>query len=329
MQRAFVTGATGCIGRALTRQLLDNGVNVRAIVRDIGLAQSVFGLNPNLELILGDLSSLAALQQGVKDVDCVFHLAAKVHTKPRTQKEHNQFFEVNVAGTQRLLDACTAASVKTFVFFSTIAVFGGESSPFNEQTPVAPITSYAKSKYEAEKLVMQWQQKAQAHAVILRLSMVFGEGDRGNFQRMVRAISKGRFVTFGRARKSVAYSANVVDIAIAVTDEKVKERVLVVADPGSYTLNEIAQYVADALGRRLHKSQLPVWPLRIMGNIFSKVTILTGVKMPFEASDVIALTSNTDCDTSKLTRVLNIQPRFGIAESISRSVAWYQSDLQS
>jgi UDP-glucose 4-epimerase len=330
MRRALVTGATGCIGRALTRRLLELGTEVRAIVRDADSAPRILGGSPALELIRCDLFDSVTLRQTLNEVEVVFHLAAKVHTRPRSAQEHDEFFKVNVDGTRILLDACADASVKSFIFFSTIAVFGQQPSPFSESTPAIPITSYAKSKYEAEGLVFEWMEKTKRHAVVLRPAMVFGEGDRGNFQKMIKAIDKGRFVSFGGARKSLAYSADIAEVAIiSANTPEVSGQVLIAAESNSYTLQEIAAKIAGALGRRNTRIQFPVWFLRLSGVVLETVCSLIGTKAPFDSSDVSALVSNTACDTSKLDRQLNFRPRFGLSQGIFRTVAWYRSIQQS
>jgi nucleoside-diphosphate-sugar epimerase len=299
---------------------------VSALVRDICAAQRILGVIPELELIQCDLFDAVTLQRAVENVDSVFHLAAKVHTIPRTESECHDFFKVNVEGTQFLLDACTNAAVGTFIFFSTIAVFGHQPSPFSENTPLMPATSYAKSKYEAENIVRQWFERTKAHVVILRPSMVFGEGDRGNFLRMVRAVDKGRFLTFGRARKSLAYSENVAEIAIvAACTPLARGEVLIVSDPHSYTVHEIAQHIATALGRRIRQFQLPIWPLRVIGTLLDKVRLFTGIKMPFSSNDVLTLANDAVCDTAKLHGILNLQPQYCLSVGIARTVDWYRT----
>jgi UDP-glucose 4-epimerase len=328
MRHVLVTGATGCVGRALVRRLLQNGVRVRILVRDVNVASRLFDEYPGLDLVKGDLLDTSCLRRAVEGIDTIFHAAGKAHTRPRTDSEIQEFLAVNVGGTASLLDACSATALRAFVFFSTIAVNGAESAPFCESTPVAPVTPYGQSKHAAEQLVLQRFCGTDTASIILRLSMVFGEGDRGNFMRMVRAIHRGRFVPVGSAKKSLAYSENVADVAIAAAERiRVPGRTFVVADPESRTLDQLASCIANTIGVRPPGFRIPVWTIRAGAAVLDRLSGLSGFRMPLSSGDVEALTRETVCDISELQRSFDLRQRFSISEGIERTVRWYRNQL--
>lgn len=329
MRLALVTGATGCIGQALVRRLLQNGVRVRILVRDVSEACRLFPGYPGLDLVRGDLFDTSCLLQAVEGVDTVFHAAGKAHSRPRTNSELKDLLAVNVEGTASLLDVCSTTSLRAFVFFSTIAVNGAESPPFCESTPAAPTTPYARSKHAAEQLVQRRFLGTDTASIILRLSMVFGEGDRGNFIRMVRAIHRERFLPIGNAKKSLAYSENVVDVAIAAAERiGIPGRTFVVADPQSRTLDQLAGSIANTLGVRVPRLRIPVWTIRACAILLDRLSDMSGFRMPICSGDIEALTRETVCDISELQRSLDLPQRFSVSEGIERTVRWYRSQLQ-
>lgn len=329
MRLALVTGATGCIGQALVRRLLQNGVRVRILVRDVNAARGLFHGHPGLDLVRGDLFDSSCLLQAVEGIDTIFHAAGKAHMRPQTDSEMQDLLAVNVEGTASLLDVCSATSLRAFVFFSTIAVNGAEPAPFCESTPAAPITPYAQSKHAAEQLVQQRFCGTDTASIILRLSMVFGEGDRGNFIRMVRAIHRERFLLIGNASKSLAYSENVGDVAIAAAEAiGVPGRTFVVADPESRTLDQLASCIANTLGVRVPRLRIPVWTIRACAVLLDRLSDLSGFRMPLCSGDIQALTHETVCDISELQRSLDLRQRFSVSEGIERTVKWYRSQLK-
>lgn len=247
---ALVTGANGCIGYALVRELLESGeyAEVRALVRD-GSADLPPGVAATY---VGDLDDREILRTAVVGVDAVFHCAAKVHDADGAAAD---FERVNMGGTQNLLDACDAMEVAPrFVHFSTVAVYG-EATPaegIDETAAVAPHSPYARSKVEAEKRVADWGAARGVAAINLRVATVYGPRDRGNMARMLDAMVRGRYLSIGggQNRKTCANVRNVARVARLVGRDEAAAmaaaRPFVVADPQVYTVAELEKSILRA-----------------------------------------------------------------------------------
>ena len=133
--RTCVTGGTGFIGGALVRRLLAEGAHVRALARPSARSQALEARG--VEVVQGELADVAAIERAMNGVDTVYHTAAKV-SGPGTRQE---FFEANVNGTQRVLQACLRQGVRRTVYLSSIAVYGivqavqtiDESTPLDQE----------------------------------------------------------------------------------------------------------------------------------------------------------------------------------------------------
>jgi nucleoside-diphosphate-sugar epimerase len=309
------------------------GTAVTVLVRDRSRLEEALGpAADHVRLVVGDLNDAAALASAVEGAEIVFHAAARVHSLPRSHEEEQEFWEVNVAGTEALLAASArVASLKSFIFFSTVAVYGPAAGPLTESTPCAPETAYGRSKLKAENKVLAFGSSNGAHGVVLRLSMVYGEGDRGNLQRMIAAIERGKYVHIGggRARKSATYVANVVDAAVlAASAAPAQGQVLLVSDPQPYCLREIANTIAHELGTSAPYVSLPVWIMMLAGRSFGLVQRLTGIRAPFTAREVRTLTTDVVCDTAKL-QTLGFTARVRLEEGIARTVRSYKRQRTS
>lgn len=136
--RTLVTGATGFIGRALCERLRGMGVRVRALAR---VASP--GGGPWDEMTAADLTE--PLPPGVMDdVECVFHLAGKVHALSEMGKDDEEYERLNVGGTRRLLEAAAATGTRRFIFFSSVKAMGeaaaerlDEAAPHDRRRPTA------------------------------------------------------------------------------------------------------------------------------------------------------------------------------------------------
>jgi nucleoside-diphosphate-sugar epimerase len=330
--RALVTGAGGCVGRCLVKRLIAEGCLVHALDVDGGALRRLVSAFPPgaVTAFCADLTDADALRRACDGVEVLFHAAAKVHSLPCNPREEAEFFAVNLGGTESLLQACSARSLRSFVFFSTIAVYGtGDGSPLTEATPVNPENSYARSKLEAERRVMECFGQTAVHPTIFRMSLVYGEGERGNFSRMMRAVDSGRFLLIGGGAtlKSMVYVGDVASAALtAARSSAAQGEVFVLSDPQPYSLRQVVETLARHLGVRPPRVNMPLWLARAGGAILGACGRIPGIRPPFTALDVEKLLANTVCDVSKIHAVLGFRSQYGLDEGIRRTVRWYREE---
>lgn len=152
--RALVTGASGFLGSAVARALLEAGWQVRVLLREASDRTNVRKLS--VEIVLGDLTDAPSLQRALADCDALFHVAADYRLGAR---DPEQLYRTNVEGTRNLLAAAATTGVGKIVYTSSVATMGipADGSPGDERTPVslaAMIGHYKRSKFLAEQLVI-------------------------------------------------------------------------------------------------------------------------------------------------------------------------------
>jgi nucleoside-diphosphate-sugar epimerase len=190
MQRAFVSGGSGFLGRTLIAELRARGVEVRALARSDAAAAAVRAAGA--EPVRGELDDRAALAAGAAGCDVVFHTAAIV----ADWGDAAVFERVNVAGTERMLAAARSAAVPRFVHVSSEAVLAGPE-PIHNATesapkPREPYGPYARTKAMAEDLVCAANAPGFA-TVVVRPRFVWGKGDTSVLPKLVAAVRGGRF----------------------------------------------------------------------------------------------------------------------------------------
>jgi nucleoside-diphosphate-sugar epimerase len=189
--RILVTGASGFIGQALCAQLLQRGHDVGALVRRDGSQPA------GTRALSGDLSDGGGLSEilAAERPQCVVHLAAEI----ASQRSERKIREVNVGGTARLLDACTAlagaepAAGPRLVFASTVVTGDARGALLTEETPLPVRTPYGRAKQEGERLVLS----SGLPAVVVRPSHVYGPGGWYVSELVAQLRRPGRFAVIG------------------------------------------------------------------------------------------------------------------------------------
>lgn len=310
---AFVTGATGCIGSALVGRLSREGWRVVALVRN--RAQTGF-LNSwsNVELVEGDLAERGRIAGAMRNCEIVFHLAAKVHAAPKTPL--SEFICANVEGTRNVVAAAIENQVKHFVLVSTVAVYAESDEVLDETSATVPATAYGLSKLESERIVRE----SPLSTTVLRLPVVYGPQDRGNVSKLIGVIRRGRYFIVGDGRnlKSMVAVENVVDAALVVTNKQASGT-YIVSDARPYSQAEIAETIAELLGRPKPKA-FPRWLLLLAGRAADLVARLTGVALPISADRILKLSNNTRFSASRIERELGFIPRVELREGLAEMI---------
>lgn len=172
--KVLITGAAGFLGAALGKQLIKAGHQVLGI-DDLSTGREQ-ALHPEVEFTHGDIMDRPTLWSLLQDVECVFHLAARVAVQESIlyPREYNQ---TNVGGTVSLMEAMRDVGVKRVVFTSSGAVYGEqETQPLQESLRPSPDSPYAVSKIAAEHYVKTIGQLWGIETVTLRIFNAYGPG---------------------------------------------------------------------------------------------------------------------------------------------------------
>lgn len=314
MPLALVTGGTGFIGAALLPALHAAGWRVRATARTV---PERFTLPVDWREV-GDIGPDTAWDGLLDGVDCVVHLAARVHVLNETSKEPSAAFRrTNVTGTARLARACVEAGVKRFVYLSSVGVHGARSfgRPLSESSPAAPHDDYSCSKLEAELALDEIGRGTSLEVVMLRPPLVYGPGAPGNFARLIRLVRTGVPLPLGAIdnRRSLLYLGNLVDaIALCLAHPAAANRTYLVADGEDVSTPELIRRLAALMGRHARLWPVPPGLLELAGKLVGK------------SAEVQRLLGSLAVDSGAIRRELGWQPPFTLEEGLAETVRWYR-----
>lgn len=257
--KALVTGATGFIGGNLMRELLRQGIEVRALVRNGRDTSSLAELGT--ETCRGDLCDASSLDQAVAGCDVVFHVAAQYSF---WVPDVRAMYETNVGGTRRLLEAALRHGVKKVVYTSSVATLAipGDGRPGTEEREASPqdlIGHYKRSKFLAERVALEMCQKGLL-VVVVNPSTPVGPGD-------VKPTPTGKIILDFLRRRMPAYVdtglnlVHVNDVAkghiLAWQRGKVGERYIL--GNRNLSLQQILGMLEKIAGIPAPRLRLPLW----------------------------------------------------------------------
>lgn len=192
--------------------------------------------------------SRTIIPETFEGLEVLINLAA-VHrddVKPVTR-----YHDVNVQGAINLCDAARVAGVGTIIFTSSVAVYGFAPANTGEDGFPNYFNEYGKTKFQAEQIYREWQTEDIENRclVIIRPTVIFGPGNRGNVYNLLRQVASGRFAMFGDGQniKSMAYVANVANFIVKCTGEEPGVHVYNYIDKPDLSMNELIRVVRETL----------------------------------------------------------------------------------
>ena len=311
--RVLVTGATGFVGRTLVSTAVQ--LHVRAAVR----CSPVPALCAD-QVVIGNIDAQTDWSQALTGIDCVVHLAARVHVMNPSAGDRIEYERTNAHGTERLAHAAAAAGVKRFIYLSSIKV-NGESTQdraFRAADLPQPRDAYAQSKLQAERLLAPIEAASGMSVAVVRAPLVYGPGVRANFLRLLSLAHSGLPIPLagiGNVRSMVSVW-NLCDlICTLLCRERPAHGVFLVADGEDVSTAELIRRMANFMQRPARLIAVPAWAVRT-------IAILTG-----RHAEVSKLCASLAVDISETRARLNWSPPITLDAGLERTVDWYLQKL--
>jgi nucleoside-diphosphate-sugar epimerase len=306
-RRVGVIGGSGFIGSWLVGALLNQNHPVRIIDKE--LSQT----HPEL-WVKADVRETDGLLEACRGCDVLYNLAAE-HRDDIDPPE--LYREVNVDGA---INTCTAAErlgIRKLIFTSTVAVYGFPVGEIDETAPLDPFNDYGRTKLEAERAFVGWAgRSADRSLTIVRPTVVFGPGNRGNVYLLFKQIASGRSIVIGdgRNRKSMAYVANVADFLAHALNFEAGVHVYNYVDKPDHDMNELVATANETLGRG-RALRVPYALAMTAGLTCDLIGQLTGRPLPISSVRVKKYASSTQFAANRALES-GFQPRHSLREAL-------------
>jgi nucleoside-diphosphate-sugar epimerase len=339
VDRILITGANGWLGKRLARLIarkeIGAGVlahmppnpSLRCLILPNENADDLRGIGA--QAIGGDVRSArdcATFCDGAKDA-VLIHTAGIIH--PQRIKD---FYDINVGGTQNILNAARAAGIKRVVFVSSNSPLGVNRSTtdvFNESSPYNPYMNYGRSKMQAELFLKKFEIEGGPQCVVVRPPWFYGPDQPPRQTLFFTMIKNGKapIVGSGNNMRSMAFIDNLSEgLLLAAYVERAAGQIYWIADRRPYSMNEIIDTVERLLETEFH---LKVAHKRMrLPNVASEVALLAdnvfqSLGMYQQKIHVLSEMNKTiACSIAKAETELGYDPKVSLEEGMRRSLAF-------
>jgi len=308
-----VLGGSGFIGTTLVRRLTELGLTSR--IGDISLSQAF----PDKHFLC-DVREAESLQPVLSGAQALINLAAEHRDDVRPV---SRYHETNVEGARQVCLAAQTAGIQTLIFTSSVAVYGFHPSPVDESGPFEPFNPYGETKLLAEGIYRAWAEEDPARSlVIIRPTVVFGEGNRGNVYNLLHQIASGRFMMVGPGTnlKSMAYVGNVVDALVHSLALGPGIHVFNYVDTPDLTMNELVALVHQSLGRaKPGRWRIPLPMAMAGGHVLDIAARMTGQTFPISSIRIRKFCENTRFLATAI-RSTGFTSRISLEQALTRTI---------
>ncbi|MEJ2724383.1 MAG: NAD-dependent epimerase/dehydratase family protein [Deltaproteobacteria bacterium] len=325
--KAFVTGASGFVGSAVVRKLIEEGHEVRALVRPSSNRRNVTGLP--IEIVTGDIRERGSFGRALRGCNALFHVAADYRLwipKPE------EMYRTNVQGTRNVMMAAARAGVEHIVYTSSVATLGHtrDGSPADETTPATladMIGHYKRSKFLAESEVRYLAAEIGLPVVIVNPSTPIGPRD-------ARVTPTGQMILQAASGRMPAYVdtglnlVHVDDVAtghlLACERGRCGERYILGAC--NMTLKEILTALCTLTGDPKPRFRLPHHLILPVAYVVEALTRLTGGSEPLLTVDGVRLArKKMFFSEAKAERELGYSTR-PVIQALKDALEWFMEN---
>ncbi|MGE5223014.1 MAG: NAD-dependent epimerase/dehydratase family protein [Omnitrophica WOR_2 bacterium] len=318
-KKVLITGATGFLGKQVAGRLLDQGVKVRAAVRNA--VRAGWLADRGAEVIVGDIADAQAMQAAAHGCQIVIHLAGIV----TAFLPEAEFYRVNVEGTRALAEAACAEQVERFVHISSIVVYGLSGRNIQESTPYQKSgEAYCDTKLESERVIRHFITERQLPAVIVQPSPVYGPGDQAWTIGPIQRIRSRQMILVngGKGFQHPIYIEDAVDGILAAARGGKEGEAYILCGPEPLRMKDFFGYYARMVGRSPSFPSMPKWLGLGIASAAEGFARISGRKPPFSRQDVLFAAIDVTYNGDKARRELGFVPKYDVEQGMQRVGEW-------
>lgn len=321
----LVTGGTGFMGMYLIPRLLEEGHKVRLLVRDADKTRKLFG--DACEIIVGDIENAETLVDCCEDIDFVYHMAARMGHDSPSPEALEKFRKTNVEGLRNIVNEAKRSKVKKFIHISSTAAMGLQKITYiDENTECKPYTPYQVTKREGELFILDEVKNNHFPGVIVRPSMVYGPGFKGDFLTLTKVCKTGFFPKIGTGDNlsPALYITDLVDALLRFIDKGKIGEIYLLSSRESYSLRETAEIISNAINKKIRFVYVPRCLAILGASILENFCKMVKKKPLVTKRNIESVSTDRIVNISKISKELDFEPRISLKEGLPKAIQYFK-----
>lgn len=311
IKKITLIGGSGFVGTNLCRHFIKNQQDFEII--DLKLSNQF----PS-KCKTGDIRDIQFLRDNITG-DLIIHLAA-VHRDDI--RDISEYQTTNVDGTENIASVCSEKGINKIVFTSSVAVYGFAKPGTDETGEINPFNEYGRTKFDAEEKLRDWCARDKNSLIIVRPTVIFGEGNRGNVFNLFNQINSGKFLMVGKGKnkKSMAYIDNLIAFLDVCAHTDIKYGIYNYVDTPDLSMNDLVSLVRLKLkGKHNVGLRLPLWLGILLGYIADIISFFAQKNLPISSIRIKKFVSSTEFMSKKNT-LDDFKEPFQLCDGINRTL---------
>ncbi len=320
----LVTGGNGFLGRNLISALQERGDRVRVLA--LPMEDTAWLEERDVEVFRGDIRSPEILTVPMRGVEGVYHLAAMIGT----WRAMEEYYAVNVTGTENVCRAALNAGVRRIVYISSAMVYDmATGHAATEDDFLEPLDEpYSLTKAQGDMVVQRMIREDHLPAVIIRAGTLIGPGDHLNFGRMAERVRTGKGIIIGSGKNVIplVYITDLVQgLLLALDSDQAEGKVYNISNDQGITQKVFLATLAKEIGVAPPHIHVPYVPLYIAASIAERLAIFSKNRLlPFLTRHGVKLYgADNRLSIVKARRELRYTPNVSLMQAIHITCDWY------
>ena len=309
-KKYILVGGSGFVGSALVKLLGEKNCQI---------------FDKENSLLYPEITKIADVRKPKQivfnnNIDSLVLLAAE-HRDDVSPK--SLYYDVNVTGTINILNKMDEFNIKSLIFTSSVAIYGLNKNNPDENHSEDAFNDYGKSKWLAEQEIKKWYEKDPEgkSVTIIRPTVIFGEGNRGNVYNLLKQMSLGKFIMIGDGlnKKSMAYIGNIVSFIKNKLELNQKGyEIYNYADKPDFNMKDLTILVNKKMNLKNRSFYLPYLIGIIIGCCFDFLSFILGKNLPISTVRIKKFCATTEFNSDKAHKYF--EAPFTLAEGINNTL---------
>ncbi len=304
-----IIGGEGFLGKRLKNNLDEKGIEYSNF--DLAFPKSHQGFI--------DVNNIGTLEK-LSKFKTIINLSAVHQDNIRPIK---RYYDVNVEGAKNICSIASKYEINNIIFSSSVAIYGFAPKDTDESGFPNYFNDYGKSKYLAEEIYKDWYLKNEKNRTltIVRPTVIFGEGNRGNFYNLSNQIAKKRFIMVGNGKnlKSICYVENVAAFFTHCLSLKKGLQIINYVDKPDMTMNELVFFIRKHLFKKNSTGlRLPFFLAISFGLLIDLFVKVSGLSFSISSQRIRKFTQNTSFVSSR--KDLGFKPPYTLEQGLKKTL---------